>query len=134
MKALNSARALDTDHSELHLRLVDFQKTGTIPTSVNSAVAEPDKTVSSLPQNPPEPIGPLVTESLLRLIPDGVTLETYNSQYLQQHSTSARAILVSAKVSQKLESPREEVETLLFGVFKDGVQLVIPVSTGTMER
>jgi len=116
LKALNTARTLDSDHPELHLRLVDFQKT-----------------VSSLPQIPPEPIGPLVTESLPRLIPEGMTLETYNSQYLQQHSASARAILASAKVSQKLESPREEVETLLFGVLKDEVQLSIPTALDIIE-
>lgn len=63
-----------------------------------------------------------------------MTLETYNSQYLQQHSTSAKAILASAKVSQKLDSPREEVEAVLFSALKDSVELAIPVSINMMEK
>lgn len=72
---------------------------------------------NSLPQSPPTPIGPLLTESLATLLPDEVALETFNSQYLQRHSTSAQAILASAKVLLKLDAPRGEVESTVFTVF-----------------
>ncbi|KAJ7857249.1 NMDA receptor-regulated protein 1-domain-containing protein [Mycena olivaceomarginata] len=95
-KALALAAALDAEHPELHIRRVEFRQT-----------------VSSLAE-PPQVLGPILTESLAKLLPDEVSLETFNSQYLQRHSASAPAILAVAKVLVKLQTPREQVEETLF--------------------
>jgi len=106
VRALTHAKALDGDHPGLHVRLVDLRKN-----------------VSSLPQTPPSPIGPVLTSILAKLLPDGLPLETFNSQYLQQHSTSGKAILASAKVLSLLGSPLEEIESTVFGVLNPETQL-----------
>ena len=84
--------------------------------------------VSSLPQEPPAPIGPVVSESVPLIFPEGVSAETYNTQYLQKHSNSAPAILAAAKVAgEVLRAPREEVEGVVFTALGEGVQLDISV-------
>jgi N-alpha-acetyltransferase 15/16, NatA auxiliary subunit len=76
---------------------------------------------------PPTPIGPVLTELLSSILPDEISLETFNSQYLQRHSSSAAAVLAAAKVSRKLDATREEVEDILFTTLKGDIQLDIKV-------
>ncbi|KAJ6486930.1 NMDA receptor-regulated protein 1-domain-containing protein [Mycena sanguinolenta] len=95
-KALARAAAIDAEHPELHIRRVTFRQT-----------------VSALPESP-QVSGPILTEAVAKLLPDEVSLETFNSQYLQRHSTSAAAILAVTKVMVKLQTPREQVEETLF--------------------
>ncbi|KAF8726593.1 hypothetical protein AX14_007666 [Amanita brunnescens Koide BX004] len=109
LKALQTAQSLDSDHPELHFRIVYFKQT-----------------VSSLPQEPPAPVGPVIAESLPLIFPEGVTSETYNTQYLRKHAGSAPAILASAKVAANvLHTPREEVESIIFSALGEGVPLDI---------
>jgi hypothetical protein len=84
-------------------------------------------TAAALPQTPPAPIGPVFTEALSNLIPAEVSLETFNSQYLQRHSTNGKAVLATARVLRRLEAPLVEVESVLFGLFAQDVQLEIYV-------
>ncbi|PSR74379.1 hypothetical protein PHLCEN_2v9887 [Hermanssonia centrifuga] len=104
-QALKRARQLDSEYSPLHVRLIHFRKT-----------------VSSLPQEPPAPVGPVVTAAAADLVPADLSLETYNSQYLQKHSTSPRAILASAQALHILGAPVEEVESTTFGVLNPEVE------------
>ena len=83
---------------------------------------------SSLPQLPPAPIGPVFADAVSKLLPDELSLETFNSQYLQRHSTDPQVTLAAAKVSHQLKAPCDEVETLVFGLLEPQVQLNIPVS------
>ncbi|KAJ7135988.1 NMDA receptor-regulated protein 1-domain-containing protein [Mycena epipterygia] len=95
-KALARAAAIDSEDPELHIRRVEFRQT-----------------VSSLSE-PPQAVAPILAESMSKLLPDEVSFETFNSQYLQRHSTSAPAILAVAKVLVKLQAPRDQVEDTLF--------------------
>ena len=62
------------------------------------------------------------------IFPEGVSTETYNTQYLQKHTDSAPAILASAKVAANvLHAPREEVESMVFSALGEGVLLDIVV-------
>ncbi|KAH9928580.1 NMDA receptor-regulated protein 1a [Amylocystis lapponica] len=106
VKALNTVRSLNPEHAELHVRLVHFKQT-----------------VSSLPQPPPTPIGPVLTAAVADLLPDEQSLDLYNSQYLQQHPSDARAVLAAAKVSRQLQAPLEDVESAVFGLLNPEVQL-----------
>ncbi|KAF8180397.1 NMDA receptor-regulated protein 1-domain-containing protein [Pholiota molesta] len=106
--ALKQVAALDANHPELHVRLVDLKLRA-----------------AALPQTPPAPIGPVFTEALSNLIPAEVSLETFNSQYLQRHSTDGKAVLAAARVLRRLEAPLAEVESVLFGLFAQDVQLEI---------
>lgn len=74
-----------------------------------------------------EPIKSVLDESVAALKPAEVSLDAFNSQYLQHHSSSASAVLASAKVSHILDAPREEVESVLFTTLADGVQLCLEV-------
>ncbi|THH29718.1 hypothetical protein EUX98_g4478 [Antrodiella citrinella] len=107
-KALRYAKSLDAEHPELHIRLIDFHKR-----------------VSSLPQVPPAPIGSVINAALAELLPEEVSLETFNSQYLQRHSTSGKAVLASANVLHKLGTPIAEVESAAFGALNPEVSLSI---------
>ncbi|KAK2461025.1 hypothetical protein APHAL10511_006966 [Amanita phalloides] len=116
IKALETARSLDPDHPELHVRIVHFKQT-----------------VTSLPQEPPAPVGPVVSESVSIIFPEGISAETYNTQYLQRHSNSASAILAVAKVAAEIfHTPREEVESIVFGAIGNGVQLDIVTAQRTL--
>ena len=84
---------------------------------------------SSLPQSPPAPIGPVFVDAVSKLLPDELSLDTFNSLYLQRHPTDPQATLAVAKVSHQLKAPRDEVETLVFALLGAQVQLNIPVST-----
>ncbi|KAJ7512093.1 NMDA receptor-regulated protein 1-domain-containing protein [Mycena galericulata] len=104
-KALTHAAAIESEHPELHIRRVEFRQT-----------------VSALPQ-PPQAVGPILAESMAKLLPDEVSFETFNSQYLQRHSASAPVILAVAKVMVKLQTPRDQVDDTLFSVFGTEVSL-----------
>ncbi|KAF9559465.1 NMDA receptor-regulated protein 1a [Agrocybe pediades] len=97
--ALNKAVALNPDHPELHIRLVDLKQRA-----------------SALPQQPPAPIGPIFTDALSKLVPDEISLETLTSQYLQKHSANPEAVLAAAKVQAMLKVPLGDVEGTVFGL------------------
>lgn len=61
------------------------------------------------------------------MLPDEVTLATFNSQYLQKHSTSAKAVLASAQVLKLLRHPTEEIESAVFVLLNPDVDLGIKV-------
>jgi len=124
VKALNHALLLDPEHPELHIRRVEFRKTGTYQRYIQWE-CHLKSTVASLLPHPSPPIGPVLAESLSKILPGEISLETFNSQYLQRHSSSALAVLASAKVSHQLQAPREEVEAVVFTTLNEDVQLDI---------
>lgn len=69
-----------------------------------------------------------MTTSLATLLPEEVSLETYNSLYLQRHSGRAPAVLAAAQVSHSLGAAIEEVDATLFTTLADDAQLDILVS------
>ncbi|KAH7882428.1 NMDA receptor-regulated protein 1-domain-containing protein [Phlebopus sp. FC_14] len=96
-RALRRIRAVDSHHPELHLRVVQLCKA-----------------VMSLDGSTRTVLKPILEETLAELKPPEVSLEVFNSQYLQLHSASAKAILACAKVLRDLEHSQEDVENLLF--------------------
>ena len=70
----------------------------------------------------------MFVDAVSKLVPDELSLDSLNSLYLQRHSTDPQANLAAAKVSHKLNAPRDEVETLVFALLGPQVQLNIPVS------
>ncbi|KAG2046531.1 N-terminal acetyltransferase A, auxiliary subunit [Suillus hirtellus] len=106
VRMLTRARSLDSEHPGLHSRIVHLRNT-----------------VSSLPEPIPAPVGPILAQSIASLLPAEVSLELFNSQYLQKHSSSPMAIVAHAKVAQILKAPQDEVDSILFTVLKEPVQL-----------
>ncbi|CAK5272671.1 unnamed protein product [Mycena citricolor] len=103
-KALLRAAALDPEDPELHIRRVELQQTvTTLPASAGDTTA-------------------LLKDSVAKLLPTDVSLEAFNSQYLQRHSTSAPAVLAVSKVSAKLGAPADET---VFSVFNPDVTLTV---------
>jgi len=114
-RELRRAHARDPQHPEVHVRIVQLARTAASVSDV------------------PEPVKSVLDASVAALMPAEVSLEVFNSQYLQRHSLSGSAILASAKVSQMLDTPREEVETLLFTTLTDGVQLRLEDALETLS-
>ncbi|KAG1802371.1 NMDA receptor-regulated protein 1-domain-containing protein [Suillus variegatus] len=106
VRMLARAHSLDSEHPGLHSRITHLRNT-----------------VSSLPEPIPAPVGPILAESIASLLPAEVSLELFNSQYLQKHSSSPMAIVAHAKVAQILKAPQDEVDSILFTVLKEPVQL-----------
>lgn len=106
VRMLTRAHSLDSEHPGLHSRIAHLRNT-----------------VSSLPEPIPAPVGPILAESIASLLPAEVSLELFNSQYLQKHSSSPMAIVAHAKVAQILKAPQDEVDSILFTVLKEPVQL-----------
>ncbi|KAI0711428.1 NMDA receptor-regulated protein 1a [Earliella scabrosa] len=106
IRALNNAHSLDAESADLHIRVVDFKRRW-----------------SSLEQKPSENVASVVLAALGKLLPDEVSLEVFNSQYLQQHSSRADAVFATAKVSQMLGASREDVEAAIFNATNPEVEL-----------
>ncbi|KAG2124195.1 NMDA receptor-regulated protein 1-domain-containing protein [Suillus clintonianus] len=106
VRMLVRAHSLDAEHPDLHFRIVHLRNT-----------------VSSLPEPIPAPVGPVLAESIASLLPEEVSLELFNSQYLQKHSSSSMAIVAHAKVARILKAPQDEVDSILFTVLREPVQL-----------
>jgi peptide alpha-N-acetyltransferase len=106
VRMLTRAHSLDSEHPDLHWRVVHLRNT-----------------VSSLPEPILAPVGPVLAESIASLLPAEVSLELFNSQYLQKHSSSPMAIVAHAKAAQILKAPQDEVDSILFVVLKEPVQL-----------
>lgn len=106
VRMLTRAHSLDSEHPDLHSRIAHLRNT-----------------VSSLPEPIPAPVGPVLAESIASLLPAEVSLQLFNSQYLQKHSSSPMAIVAHAKVAQILKAPQDEVDSILFTVLKEPVQL-----------
>lgn len=83
--------------------------------------------MTSLASPLPPPVGPVLTESFSALVPPDLSLETFNSQYIQAHTGSGPHILASAKVTHKLGAPVEEVESSVFVLLGKEVKLDIKV-------
>ncbi|RPD56962.1 NMDA receptor-regulated protein 1a [Lentinus tigrinus ALCF2SS1-7] len=113
--ALNSAHSLDADSPELHIRVVDFKRRW-----------------SSLEEKPSEAVVTAASAAITKLLPDEVSLEVFNSQYLQQHSSRADAILAAAKVSRLLGAPRDEVEASVFNVLNAEVDLKLETALASV--
>ena len=130
IQALNRARALDENHPELHVRLVHYKKIGkrAQPSAQLEVLKCTMRSVSSLAQEPPSPIGLVISQSLSKLLPAEVTLDTFNSQYLQRHPASPRATFAFAKALKILDASVDEVESSLFGLLHPEANLDIKVS------
>ncbi|EPQ53593.1 N-terminal acetyltransferase A, auxiliary subunit [Gloeophyllum trabeum ATCC 11539] len=113
IKALSHARQLDPENPELHLRLIDARK-------------------RALPSASAPALEPVVSASLQELIPDTVSLETYNSQYLQRHSTSPKAILASARALRRLEAPVEEIENTVFSLLNAEIEVTVKTALAAL--
>jgi N-alpha-acetyltransferase 15/16, NatA auxiliary subunit len=61
-------------------------------------------------------------------IPDEISLEAFNSNFLQRHSSSASAILAVAKVHRATKAPQDVVDNTLFTLFTPDVHLDVKVS------
>lgn len=108
--ALNRALVIRSEYPALHIRLVDLKLRA-----------------SALPQQPPAPIGTIFVESVAKLTPDDITLETLNSQYLQRNGSDPEALLAVAQVLKMLNTPLPEIESTVFGILGEDVDLDIKV-------
>lgn len=108
--ALNRAAEINSEHPELHVRLVDLRQRA-----------------SALPQQPPAPIGPIFVDAVAKLIPEEVSLETFNSVYLQRNGSDAKAHLAVAQVLKMLDASLGEIESTIFGILREGVEVDIKV-------
>jgi peptide alpha-N-acetyltransferase len=127
VKALNRVHNLDPENPELHLRVIDLKKSCKPAFVLQSTALISIYLVSLISQPLASPAGSLIATSVESLCPSEISLETFNSQYLQRHSTFAPAILAVANASQKLGASDEELNDTLFSVFNPEVDLTIPV-------
>ena len=81
----------------------------------------------SFSEKPSEQVMSTASSAILKLLPDEVSLEVFNSQYLQRHSARADAVFAAAKVSRILGASREEVEVSVFNVLNADVELRLEV-------
>jgi len=89
---------------------------------------------AALSEQPPTPIGPLFNKALAQLLPGDLSLETYNSQYLQRHSTSVQAILAAARVMYELHTPLGEIEATVFTALGAEAILTVKVPAPSVLR
>ncbi|KAL0069684.1 hypothetical protein AAF712_003342 [Marasmius tenuissimus] len=99
------------DHPDVHYRVVHARKFAASISSSSKPSASPSE----------DPTHLFLTELDKLISPEASSsLNLYNSQYLQQRSDSAKAVLSAAKVMGELlknEATREEVEGVVFMVF-----------------
>jgi len=64
-----------------------------------------------------------VSESVSRIFPEGVSAETYNSQYLQKNSSFSTAILAAAQAAARVFNDPQEAENISFSALAESIQL-----------
>ena len=72
-------------------------------------------------------IGSLISEMLSTLLPAEISSERFNSEYMQRHPKSAKAVISCAKGLHILAHPQEEVEDVVFSVLNPEVDINIQV-------
>ncbi|KAG2003328.1 NMDA receptor-regulated protein 1a [Coprinopsis cinerea AmutBmut pab1-1] len=116
VSALLRAQKLHPGHPELHLRIVDLKARA-----------------SKFPQAPPPPVGPAFTEALGKLEPGNIDAATFNSQFLQKHSSDGECVLAAAKALKVLDAPLDEIENAVFGLVKEPVILGIQTAKSALK-
>ncbi|KAG8856490.1 hypothetical protein FRB91_000771 [Serendipita sp. 411] len=116
LRALAKAKHLRPSSPEVHLRLIDFQLQ-----------------VSSLDKESESMESILVKEGLSRLAPGEQSLVVQNSQYLQNNSTNAPAIVSVARASHKIGVSISEVEDVAFSLLRDDVDLKYQVGVDALQ-
>ncbi|KII91268.1 hypothetical protein PLICRDRAFT_38004 [Plicaturopsis crispa FD-325 SS-3] len=114
-KAINFAHSLDAQHPDLHLRTVELRKT-----------------VGALSEPLSETIRPVVADALSKTLPEDVSPDTFNSQYLQRHSNLSSPVLASAKASRLLGAPLDEVESTVFTTLGPDTDLDIKTALASL--
>ena len=116
-RALSHAHALDATHPDVHCGLIRLKK------------AMPDLDAA------PEPVRDSIAVTLPNLIPDDISLEAFNAQYLQQHGQVATRVLGAARALQYMSPTREnEVAEILLRLPKLQASLETLVDGLTMLR
>ena len=82
---------------------------------------------SSPESKPSETAAAAISSILAQLIPDKLSLDAYNAQYLQHNPARADALLAAARVSHALGAPRLEVEDGLFNALNPEVAMSLQV-------
>ncbi|KAG6896551.1 hypothetical protein C0992_007498 [Termitomyces sp. T32_za158] len=116
LQALNYARSISPEHPEVHFRSMHFRQ------AIDAVSAEP-----------PVPVGPLLKESAHKLVPEGLSILTFNGQFLQHHVSEPLAVLATAKVAHTLKEPVQEVEQVVFSVLGESLELDIPTALKVVE-
>ncbi|KAF9255052.1 N-terminal acetyltransferase A, auxiliary subunit [Marasmius fiardii PR-910] len=124
IQALNRARKLDKDHPEVHFRVAHARKLA------SSLPPTPTQSSASAPSSPSVDPVQIFKDEIDKILPSELSLINFNSQYLQQHSGSSRAILAAARVSRTvLESPVDEVEGIAFMTLATAGDVKLDVKT-----
>ncbi|KAG8790131.1 hypothetical protein FRC17_009005, partial [Serendipita sp. 399] len=116
LRALVGAQKLQSSNPQLHLRLIDFQL------QVSSLDSEVESVESGL-----------IKEGLSKIAPGDQSPVVQNSQFLQNNSTNAAAIVAVAQASLKLGSSASEVEYTVFSLIRDEVDLKHQVGTEALR-
>ncbi|CCA77834.1 related to n-terminal acetyltransferase 1 [Serendipita indica DSM 11827] len=105
LRALEAAKRINPTSPQLHYRLIDFQLA--VP-----GLAEGMETVEAV----------LLKDGLAKLAPGEQPPALQNSQYLQEHSSDAAAVIAVARAAHKIGSS-EETEAHLFTLLADQISL-----------
>ncbi|KAG6812172.1 hypothetical protein H0H92_004040 [Tricholoma furcatifolium] len=116
VKALNRALALDEKNPEVYIRSMHFRQA-----------------IDALSDGLPTAVESVVKEASQKLVPEGLSLITFNGQYLQQHASNPLAVLAAAKVAHALNEPIQEVEQVVFGLLQDDVEFNIPAALKVLQ-
>lgn len=139
VKMLLTAQAVDAQDPELHVRIVDFKLHSTNPTFsyFDSYMLNLDLIleylVSPSPSQVPESVQSVIALALPKLIPEGMGLDAFNSQFLQRQGTSPKVVLAVAQVSRKLGAPADETESIVFGLLNPELQSDVKVRSGSAD-
>lgn len=75
-----------------------------------------------------EPVKSVFEDALRKLYTADVSLETFNSQYLQKHAQDPKAVVAAVRALRVLKAPAEEVDEVVFSLLGgDSVELGVKV-------
>lgn len=69
------------------------------------------------------PVSSALATAFEALLPQDVSLDRFNSEYLQKHADSPPSVLAAAQALRLLGNPAQEVEDLLFGQLRPDSKL-----------
>lgn len=115
-RTLHRAKSIDEQSAGLHWRIVDFHTK-----------------VKTLTEPLAEPVNSALVEALRMLLPDDVSPENFNGQYLQRHPSLPGCVLSAAKATKVLGASQEEVESTVFSILNPDVSLTAPTALEAWE-
>lgn len=115
------------DHPEVHVRVVDLKQRGMIKVPRQTVQQTLSHYPATILLDLNEPVKSVFEEAVKKLYAADLSVETFNSHYLQKHSQDPKAVIAAARALRLLKAPVDEVDNAIFSLLGGDAKLGVKV-------